>query len=165
MTDQRHPAPGGRAFTGRHMLFVLLAFFGTVIGVNVTMAVLASRTWTGLVVKNSYVASQHYNEVLAQARQQDLLGWQATLVYDRGRLTFALSDRDERPVHLLDARVRVSRPTHERDDRTVDLAPSADGYGTDAALAAGIWNADVTARRNDGFVYRGHFRLAVEAGG
>jgi hypothetical protein len=33
------------------------------------------------------------------------------------------------------------------------------------ALAAGVWNADVIARRNDGFIYRAHFRLAVKSGG
>ncbi|TIW70058.1 MAG: cytochrome oxidase, partial [Mesorhizobium sp.] len=44
-----------REFTGRHMLFIILGFFGVVIGVNLTMATLASKSWTGLVVENTYV--------------------------------------------------------------------------------------------------------------
>ena len=36
---------------GRHMLLIILGFFGVVIGVNVTMATLASKSWTGLVVE------------------------------------------------------------------------------------------------------------------
>jgi nitrogen fixation protein FixH len=165
MTGPQPKAARERTFTGRHMLIVVVSFFGVVIAVNLTMAVLASQTWTGLVVKNSYVASQHYNEVLAEARQQDSLGWNGALAYDGERLVFALRDRDGLPVHVLDARVRVSRPTHERDDQAVDLTPTSSGYEAEAALAAGIWNADVTARRNDGLTYRAHFRLAVRAGG
>lgn len=154
-----------RTFTGWHMLIVLLAFFGTVIGVNLTLAVLANQTWSGLVVKNSYVASQHYNELLAEARQQEALGWSGTLGYDGGRLAFALRDRDGRPVHVLDVRVRVGRPTFERDDRMVDLEPTSSGYEAAIPLAPGVWNADVTARGNDGFAYQARFRLAVKAGG
>ncbi|MER8389332.1 FixH family protein [Mesorhizobium sp. M1380] len=38
-----------------------LAFFATIIIVELTMAVLASRSWTGFVVKNSYVESQEFD--------------------------------------------------------------------------------------------------------
>ncbi len=49
-------------FTGHHMLIVMLAFFGAVmIAANLTMASFASRSWSGLEVPNSYVASQEYN--------------------------------------------------------------------------------------------------------
>ncbi|TGV41583.1 cytochrome oxidase, partial [bacterium M00.F.Ca.ET.168.01.1.1] len=44
-TDTQKP----REFTGRHMLVIILAFFGVVIAVNLTMATLASTSWTGLV--------------------------------------------------------------------------------------------------------------------
>ena len=50
-----------RTFTGRHMTMVLVAFFGTIIVVNFTMARFASSTFGGVVVENSYVASQHFN--------------------------------------------------------------------------------------------------------
>lgn len=40
---------------------LILAFFGTIIIVELTMAVLASRSWTGFVVKNSHVDSQEFN--------------------------------------------------------------------------------------------------------
>ena len=56
-TRERKPAE----FTGRHMLAIMLAFFGVIIAVNLVMATLASKSWTGLVVKNTYVASQQFN--------------------------------------------------------------------------------------------------------
>lgn len=63
-------------FTGWHMAAMMGAFFGVVIGVNVTMARIAVGSFGGVVVDNSYVASQHFNGWLASARGQDGLGWQ-----------------------------------------------------------------------------------------
>jgi nitrogen fixation protein FixH len=64
-------------FTGWHMLATMVAFFGVIVAVNVTMATLATKTFGGLVVKNSYVANQHFNGWLAEARAQRKLGWSA----------------------------------------------------------------------------------------
>lgn len=64
-----------KRFSGRHMTAILLAFFGVVVAVNFTMATFATRTFGGVVVANSYVASQKYNGWLAAARRQDQLGW------------------------------------------------------------------------------------------
>ena len=61
-------------FTGRHMLAAMLAFFGVIIAVNITMAVFAQTSWTGFVVRNSYVASQEFNGKVAAARAQAALG-------------------------------------------------------------------------------------------
>ncbi|MGO4840209.1 FixH family protein, partial [Rhizobiaceae sp. 2RAB30] len=70
---------GNGTFTGRHMLAIMVAFFGTIIAVNVTMATLAGRSWTGFVVKNSYVASQEFNRKAEQGRAQAALGWESRL--------------------------------------------------------------------------------------
>jgi len=64
-----------RRFSGWHMTVILIAFFGVVVAVNLTMAMFAARTFGGVVVENSYVASQKYNGWLAAARRQDQLGW------------------------------------------------------------------------------------------
>ena len=55
---ERHGDDGTFRFTGFHMLACMIVFFGVIVAVNLTMATLASQSWTGLVVKNSYVASQ-----------------------------------------------------------------------------------------------------------
>jgi nitrogen fixation protein FixH len=67
-----------RRFTGWHMTAILLAFFGVIVAVNFTMATFATRTFGGVVVENSYVASQKYNGWLKAAREQEALGWRAT---------------------------------------------------------------------------------------
>jgi len=43
----------GKPFTGRHMLAVLVGFFGVVIAVNFIMASYATSTFGGVVVENS----------------------------------------------------------------------------------------------------------------
>lgn len=68
-----------RAFTGRHMFAALVGMFGVVIGVNLLMATLAVRGFSGVVVENTYVASQHFNRWLDKARAQDMLGWSADM--------------------------------------------------------------------------------------
>ena len=78
MTTTKH-------FTGRHAAAILVGFFGVVIAVNMLMAVLATRTFGGVVVENSYVASQKYNRWLAEARRQQQLGWTIAPTLDAGR--------------------------------------------------------------------------------
>lgn len=70
--------PARKPFTGRHMFAILVAFFGTVVAVNFTMAGYASSTFGGIVVENSYVASQEFNSWLDEAEASRALGWSAT---------------------------------------------------------------------------------------
>jgi len=74
-----------RRFTGWHFTAIIVGFFGVVIAVNVTMAMFATRTFGGVVVENSYVASQHYNGWLEAARKQDRLGWEIKPTLDTQR--------------------------------------------------------------------------------
>lgn len=80
-----------RTFTGTHMLAISVAFFGTVIAVNMVMAVEASRTFGGTVVDNSYVASQHFNRWLGEARVEEERGWTASADRRDGHLVLTLS--------------------------------------------------------------------------
>ena len=68
------PRPKGK-FTGKHMTMILVAGFGVVFAVNFAMASLASSTFGGIVVENSYVASQHFNRWLDEAEKEKALGW------------------------------------------------------------------------------------------
>ncbi|NIR44609.1 MAG: cytochrome oxidase, partial [Gemmatimonadetes bacterium] len=98
-------------FTGWHMVGVLGLFFGTIIAVNAVLAILASGSWSGLVVKNTYVASQEYNEKLAAADRQAARGWSGSFEYgEAGRIVFTLVDRDGEPVLADTVRVALRRP-------------------------------------------------------
>ena len=133
-------------FTGWHMLALMIAFFGVIIGVNVFMAVSATRTWTGRVVENSYVASQQFNTKLALARTRTAAGWEGGLDYAGGALRFTLVDGAGKPVALDTVTIAVSRPVGVVGDRTVTLARAGDGsYTVPIDLDTGVWNAAITA--------------------
>jgi nitrogen fixation protein FixH len=126
-----------RTLTGRHVLAGFVAFFGLVIGVNVTMAVLAGRSWTGLLTDNVYVASQRYDDVLAAERQTQALGLTLAVTDAGGRLSFALEGAA--PAALVS--VRAERPVGEHEDRAVDLVRTAASTWTAREkLPHGAWN-------------------------
>ena len=137
-----------RKFTGRHMLAIMLGFFGVVIAVNVTMATLAARTFGGTVVDNSYVASQRFNRWLAEGRAQERLGWTARLgLDDSRRIRVEVADRiGALGGAEVDAVAR--HPLGRASDVTLRLRPTGDGiYVSQARLPAGRWQIHLTVRR------------------
>ena len=151
-------------FTGRHMLAIMLAFFGVIIGVNVLMAVVAGSSWTGFVVKNSYVASQEFNEKVAAARAQAALGWTSELAIKDGRMRFALFDSARKPVRITGGSAAFRRPAYEAEDVTVVLAGTAEGASGEAALHDGDWILEINADAGLDHPWHEILRIAVRGG-
>lgn len=155
-----------REFTGRHMLIVMVAFFGVVIAVNAALAYFAAESWTGLLARNGYVASQDYNRVLADARRQAELGWRSRIEAGRDGLVLTVTGGAGEALTGLDVTARIERPTHADEDRAVTLRPLGAGrYGADLALAPGAWTVRVAARNRAGEIYRRIFDVRVAKGG
>jgi nitrogen fixation protein FixH len=139
-------ASGERQFTGWHMLAVVFLFFGVIISVNVGMAIVASTSWTGLVVTNSYVASQEFEEKRVAHEAQRVAGWTSSLTYDGVAVRLSIADASGQPVELGTVSVLFNRPVGGHDDQTIVLKQAADGtYEGDVDLAVGIWEATVDA--------------------
>ena len=161
---QSNPKRPPKEFTGRHMLYITLAFFSVIIGVNVLMAVVASRSWTGLVVKNSYVASQNFNAELAAAKSQSARGWTGAIGYKNGGLEFNVHDKSGRPVLLDDVVAHIGRPAYESEDRTLNLAMTSSGtYHVPINFEPGPWQISVRGHNEFG-PYRLDTRINVAAG-
>lgn len=145
-----------REFTGKHMILVVGLFFGTIITVNLIMAYFATSSWTGLVVKNSYVASQHYNEKLEAQRAQAALGWTPTLTYQNAKLVFDLKDAAGNTVVADFAEAELRRPSYEREDQVITLLPQNSVFVADHQLARGAWDIFVSLSSENGtpFIYR-----------
>jgi nitrogen fixation protein FixH len=164
MTRAQEDQQAGK-FTGRHMLIIMLVFFGVIVSVNVTMAVLAARSWTGLVVKNSYVASQHFNEGLQAAREQRKRGWQSSLAYENGVIQFSLRDRHDQPLVLGDLKLDYGRPAFEQADQAAALTQVGPGvYRAVVDLKSGIWALKISGG-NAERRYRRDSRINVAKGG
>lgn len=151
-------------FTGRHMLIVTVSGFAVVIGVNLLMAYFATRSFPGLVVANSYVASQDYNELLAQARRQEASGLRSEIGVAAGRLRFALGDRDGMPLAGLRVTAVAGRPSTTREDRSLDLVEEGGAYLAASPVPDGLWEFDVEAYRGGTLVYRRTVELLVRGG-
>ncbi|MCB1386096.1 MAG: FixH family protein [Nitratireductor sp.] len=152
-------------FTGWHMLAIMVLFFGVIISVNLMLAFYANSSWTGLVVKNSYVASQEFNERTAERRQQMALGWKADLAYDRGHLSVSLAGPDGKPVAVERFEAVIGRPAFEAEDRSVELARASTGdYDGATTLGTGLWQVDLTATRADGSLWQHSIRFVVKEG-
>lgn len=154
-----------REFTGRKMLASMLAFFGVIIAVNLTMATFAGRSWTGFVVRNSYVASQEFNGKVAAARDQAALGWTASLAIANGEVRYGLVDKEGRAVAVRGGTVTFKRPSYEAEDMTVTLTPS---HGAEARAEAvvrdGLWIVEVAADVGHASPYREMHRIVVSRG-
>ena len=153
-----------RQFTGRHMLAIMVAFFGVIVAVNVTMATLANTSWTGFVVKNSYIASQQFNRKAEEGRRQAALGWDAELALAEGRLRFALADAQGRTVAMPEGTATFRRPASDREDVTVALVPSGGALEGSAELADGVWIVEVLADAGQEAPFRETRRLHVRGG-
>lgn len=145
------------------MLFAMLAFFGVIIAVNLTMAAFATRSWTGLVVKNSYVASQAFNRELEQAKVQAARGWTGDITYREGAVVLSLTDKAGRPVVLDTSIVRIGRPAFEQEDHRVVMVHQGNGiYHAEDKLQLGIWQVSVRGTSSQGD-YRLDSRLIIKA--
>ncbi|MGI9402622.1 MAG: FixH family protein [Rhizobiaceae bacterium] len=164
-TENETMRTGQGKFTGRHMLAIMIAFFGVIIAVNITMAWFASNSWTGLVVKNSYVASQHFNDELAAAREQHGRGWKSEIGFESNRLSLKLVDENDSPVVLDELKVVAGRPATEINDQTIGFDYVGGGlWIAEANLGHGLWKLDITGNK-DNAPFRLDARMYVSQSG
>jgi nitrogen fixation protein FixH len=141
------PSVSERPLTGRKVLIMLVAFFGVVIGVNVTMMKLAIGTLPGTDVDSAYTASLGYEKEIAAAHDQNARNWQVDAHIQRGTdggatVLVEAHDNSGRPMTGLKFQGRLERPTDKRADLLVDLAEVGIGVyrGSAAQVAPGQWD-------------------------
>jgi nitrogen fixation protein FixH len=134
-----------REFTGRHMAMISVAFFTVVIGVNVVMATLAERTFSGTVVENGYVASQHFNRWLAEAAHQTKAGWSLKVESQGPRPIFELNGRESAAAIKMTA--VAMHPLGLVADTPVSFEPLGHGrFQAVKPLPSGRWRMRITVR-------------------
>lgn len=147
-----------RELTGRHVLMIFGGGFAVIIAVNLTLAFFAVRTFPGLEVPNSYVASQVFDE---ERKAQEALGWDSALTFDAGRLTLAFSDAAG-PVRPEIVSAVIGRTTHVADDVSPDFTWTGRAFAADLDLAPGRWAMRFVARAPDGTLYRRRLEIRVQ---
>jgi nitrogen fixation protein FixH len=151
-----------KPFTGWHMLAILVAFFGVVISVNVLMAFYASSSWSGLISKDTYVASQDFNIEAAKARVWAAEGFRGAFVVKTRTLEYRLQGPSTKIAGLREISAMFHRPVGEKQDFTVKLKKTGDGFFTaDHDLAAGQWIVDLAAIENGKIIFHQAERIFI----
>lgn len=140
-----------KPLTGRKVLVIFVSIFGVIISVNLFMAWNAVRTFPGVEVANSYVASQGFNAALAA---QQGLGWQVAARIEDGFLIVDFVNDVGAPVAVATMTALLGRPTHQRDDQTPDFVRAGSAFKAPVTIDTGNWNLRITATAPDGTLFR-----------
>lgn len=142
--------------TGRHVLLMVVAFFGVMLIANVIFIRAAVRTFPGVSEEKSYFQGLHYNDTLAERAAQSRLGWTAEVAEvvregETGRIVIRMA-KDETALTSLAFSGVLKRPVHSDDDQT--LAFNSLGGGLYQAevdtFGAGAWDMALRAENSLG---------------
>lgn len=151
----------GRPLTGRHVALMFVTGFSIIISVNLFLAYSAISTFPGVEVRNSYVASQKFDE---NRTAQTALGWSVLAQARGGEVVLAITDTAGNPVEVAALEATLGRATHVRDDQTPDFVFDGARYVAPAQFAPGNWNLRMVARAEDGTMFQQRVILHIPKG-
>ncbi|MEM9599806.1 MAG: FixH family protein [Pseudomonadota bacterium] len=146
--------------TGRHVLLLMVGFFGVIIATSVVFTTLAVTSFRGEDVKRSYRQGLDYNTTLDARSAQSQLGWtaQINIVDDRGErmVVVQLTDADGVPLSATEFVGRLRHPVDSTLDHKIDLDSQGDGIArANLTGLLGQWTLEVSATRGeDHFAFR-----------
>jgi len=137
---------------GHHVLAISIGAFGIIIAVNLTLAFNAVRTFPGLEVKNSYVASQSFD---ADRTAQTALGWQVEAWLEGDALYLEFLENGN-PIQPKIEKAVFGRATSTQADQTPAFRVIEGRLVAPVDAGPGNWNLRVRARAENGtqFVQR-----------
>jgi len=148
-------------FTGWHMLATMLSFFGVIISVNFFMAYQAVSSWSGLVVPNTYVASQQFNTRVAAERALVATGVTGNLTVEGETIRYAVTG-PEGAVTADQLVLVFRRPVGDQQDFSLTLAPQQQGiFATSHEIRPGHWIVEATATRDGKTILHQTRRISV----
>jgi nitrogen fixation protein FixH len=148
-----------KQLTGRHVLFMLLAFFGVMIVVNAYFTFVAVKSFRGEDVPRSYRQGLEYNQTLAARAEQERSGWTAgvnTIKADATPLKIILEfkDKDNRPLPGLAIYAKLRHPVDTGLDQMLSFTDIGNGrYIANPNPLTGHWTLEDDAQQGD-FVFK-----------
>jgi nitrogen fixation protein FixH len=121
-----------KQLTGRHVLFMLLAFFGVMIAVNTYFTVVAVKSFRGEDVPRSYRQGLEYNQTLAERAEQSRSGWTAAVNLIKTdtrsfRIVLEFRDKDNRTVSGLNIIAKLRHPVDTDFDEVLTFSDTGNG--------------------------------------
>lgn len=160
MTTMDTSGAKGLRLTGWHVLGIVTTFFAVVVGVDVSFAILAEKTFPGQVSVTPYEDGLVYNRHIAQLAAQDRLGWRAAAAAEPGQVVLELRDRNGQPLTGASATGKLERPATEAGRIQLRFAETSPGrYVAPTGRIAGAWDLSAEARGPTGGVFEAQRRL------
>jgi nitrogen fixation protein FixH len=157
-----------KPLTGTKVLLMLVAFFGIVIGVNMTMMKLAIATLPGTDVDSPYAAGLTYDREISAAQDQAARKWKVNAHIERssdGGAVLRVEARDGggQPVSGLKFGGRLERPTDKRADLQLELREDGIGSyrGTAGSVAPGQWDLVIEGEARGARVFMSRNRVIL----
>ncbi|SLN47886.1 FixH [Aquimixticola soesokkakensis] len=156
----RPPHDSGFRLTGTHVLAITLCAFALIIAVNLFMAVQAVRSFPGLEVKNSYIASQTFD---IERANQIRLGWTIDARVAQEVLRLEITDAQGAVVVPRALNVSIGRATTQAADFSPQLQIDGGVYLAHIGpLLPGNWDLRVTAIAPDGTPFHQKIPLDIQ---
>ncbi|MEP5155481.1 FixH family protein [Planktotalea sp.] len=143
---------------GWHVFSAFALAFGVIISVNLTLAYNAVRTFPGLEVKNSYVASQSFD---VDRNAQLALGWKVAAHLEGDELVLAIV-QDGQAINPEIEDAIFGRATMVKADQIPEFTFDGTVYRAPVVADAGNWNLRLRMRADDGTLFQQ--RVIVRAG-
>ena len=137
-----------REFTGKHAAAIIVTGFAIIIAVNLFMATLAVRGFGGVIVENSYVAGQEFNDWLDAAEEQKALGWSVEMT--RSENGYLLIDTTSVPDGVIVSAV-ARRPLGQPESKSLGFIEATPGNHVSLEpLNSGRWIVRLKVASPDG---------------
>lgn len=162
------PSKNGFRLKGWHVLMITVAFFIVVFAVNIGMAVLAVKTFSGVQTEKPYENGLAFNKDIANAEAQNARHWTVTgeLMRDAsGLVTLKSLFKDDKSLAIggLDVTTTLKAPMDAKRDHVIVLNDRGAGlYDGKVDVPAGQWDLEIVARDKDEIVYRSVNRIILK---
>jgi nitrogen fixation protein FixH len=143
-------------FRGRYIPWLFVGGFAIVIAVNAVMIWFAVGSFSGLYSDRAREVGLHYNQVIAEQRARDALGWKVATAWraESRRLELTVAGADGRPLENAQVKVELVRPVERRAPLPVTMSMVGSGaFAAHVDLPDGVhwrgnWDIDITIERD-----------------
>jgi len=139
-----------RELKGWHVFAMFTGAFAVIITVNLTLAFNAVRTFPGLEVRNSYVASQSFD---ADRAAQEALGWDVSASVSGGLLHLVIEHQGAALSPVIEQAI-FGRATSVAADQLPDFVFDGTALVAPVEAGPGNWNLRLKARAADGTLFQ-----------
>ena len=163
MKQSASATPTRGEFTGRHMLMIMVAFFGLVIAVNILLAVKSVETFSGLVVNNSYVASQTFDKDTDKLAADAAKDVHPDLSFAHGMVHIRIVTAADQPIDAQNLHLTLGHAVSASTDQALAFTSLGAGeFEAKANLSGGYWQGQLALTLPDGSAWERAVRLKVE---